>query len=114
MRFKGVCIRKPGNLNCYHQSSSVSGINLILCLGLKIPSTDTAIFKIDNQRGPTVQRKDLCSMLCDRLNGKGVWGRMDTCIWMAESLRCSPETITTLLVGYTPIQNKKFKKFVFL
>ena len=28
---------------------------------------------------------------------------------MAESLRCSPETITTLLVGYTPIQNKKFK-----
>ena len=29
---------------------------------------------------------------------------------MAESLRCSPETITTLLIGYTPIQNKKVKK----
>ena len=28
---------------------------------------------------------------------------------MAESLLCSPETITTLLTGYTPIQNKKFK-----
>ena len=29
---------------------------------------------------------------------------------MAESLRCSPETVTTLLIGYTPIQNKKVKK----
>ena len=28
--------------------------------------------------------------------------RMDTCICMAEYLRCSPETITTLLIGYTP------------
>ena len=36
--------------------------------------------------------------------GGGGWGRMDTCVCMAESLRCSPETITTLLVGYTPIQ----------
>ena len=33
----------------------------------------------------------------------------DTCIYMAESLHCSPETITTLLIDYTPIQNKKFK-----
>ena len=30
------------------------------------------------------------------------------CICMAESLHCSPETITTLLLGYTPIQKKKF------
>jgi len=29
---------------------------------------------------------------------------------MAESLHCLPETITTLLMGYTPIQNKKLKK----
>jgi len=28
---------------------------------------------------------------------------------MAESLHRSPETITTLLIGYTPIQNKKLK-----
>ena len=39
----------------------------------------------------------------------GIWGRMGTCICMAESLRCLPETITTLLMGYTPIQNKRFK-----
>ena len=40
---------------------------------------------------------------------------MDTCICMAESVHHSPETITTLLIGYTPIQNafgvlKKIKK----
>ena len=29
---------------------------------------------------------------------------------MAESLHCSPETITRLLISYTPIQNKKLKK----
>ena len=29
---------------------------------------------------------------------------------MAESLLCSPETITTLLIGYTPIQDRKLKK----
>lgn len=32
---------------------------------------------------------------------------MDTCMWLAESLRWSPETNTTLLIGYTPTQNKK-------
>ena len=35
---------------------------------------------------------------------------LDTCIRMAESLRYPPETISTLLIGYTPTQNKKFKK----
>ena len=39
-----------------------------------------------------------------------VWGRMDTYICMAESLHSSPETITTLLSGYTPIQNRKLEK----
>ena len=29
---------------------------------------------------------------------------------MAQSLRCSPETITTLLIGSTAIQNKKLKR----
>ena len=36
---------------------------------------------------------------------------MDTCICMAESFCCSPETIT-LLIGYTPIQSKKSFKNV--
>ena len=33
---------------------------------------------------------------------KGVWGKMDTCICMAESLCCPPETVT-LLVSYISI-----------
>ena len=35
---------------------------------------------------------------------------MDICICMAESLHRLPETITTLLIGYNPVQNKKLKK----
>lgn len=35
---------------------------------------------------------------------------MDTCIHMAESSCCPPETITTLWTGCTSIQNKKLKK----
>ena len=31
---------------------------------------------------------------------------------MAESLRYSPETITTLLTGYTSVQNKKILKII--
>ena len=46
------------------------------------------------------------SAQCASLDGRGVWGRMDTCIPMAESLHCSPEAITTLLTGYTMIKNK--------
>ena len=40
-----------------------------------------------------------------------IWGRMDTCMCVAESLHCSLETIT-FLIGYTPIKNEnlKFKK----
>ena len=54
---------------------------------------------------------ELCSTLCASLDGRGVWGSM----CMAESLHCSPETITTLLIGYISMQNvlgvKKIIKF---
>ena len=36
--------------------------------------------------------------------------KMDTCIFMSEFLCCPPETITTLLISYTPITNGKFLK----
>ena len=49
-------------------------------------------------------------MLCGSLDGREVWGKMDSGICIAESLHRSPETITIMLIGYTPIQNKKFKK----
>ena len=39
-------------------------------------------------------------MLCGSLDGRGVWGRMDTYLCMVESLHCSAETITTFSIGY--------------
>ena len=70
----------------------------------------SSLFKMDNQQGPTVQHREFCSMLCGSLDGKRVWGRMDTRICMAESLYRPSETITTLLIRYTPMQNKICKK----
>ena len=83
--------------------------NKLKCWGDWEGHVHTAIFKMDNQQKPSVQYMELCSMLSASLDGKMVSGRMDTCICMAESLPCSPETITTLLISYTLIQNKQFK-----
>ena len=64
---------------------------------------------MDTQQGPTIQHKELCSVLCVSLDGRGVQGRMNTCTCMVESLCfCPPKTITTLLISYTPTQ--KFPK----
>ena len=43
---------------------------------------------------------------------EGIWGvwDMDTCTRVAESLCWPPETITILLIGYAPIQNKQLKQ----
>ena len=54
--------------------------------------------------------KEPHSELCGSLDGRGVWGRRDACIGMTASLCCPSEAIMTLLISYTPIQNKKFKK----
>ena len=70
----------------------------------------TLIFKMDNQQGPAVQHRELCLPLYGSLDGRGVWGRMPSCICMAESLRCLSETTTTLLITYTSIQNAVLKK----
>ena len=51
---------------------------------------------------------ELCSIFCASLDEKGPWGRMDMCTCFVEFLCCSPETTKTLLIGYSPIQNKKF------
>ena len=67
----------------------------------------TAVFRMETQQGPAVQHRELCSMSCGSLDGRGVWGRMDTCTCTAESLYCPPETITVLLISYTPIHTKK-------
>ena len=54
-------------------------------------------------KDPLCTTGNSCSMLCGSLDRRGVCGKMDTRICMPEFLRCSPETITTLLTGYTPI-----------
>ena len=50
----------------------------------------TAICKMDNQQGPTVEHRELCSIFCNNLNGKSIWKRIDTCICITESLCCPP------------------------
>ena len=89
-------------------SQSPKVCSIYLCLFCRLY---TAIFKMDTHHGPAVAQRELCSMLYGSLDARGTWERMDTCICMAESLLCSPETITVLLISYTPIQNKKVKKF---
>ena len=64
----------------------------------------TAIFEMYNLEDPTVWHVKLCSMLYSSLNGKAVWERIDTCIFMAKSFHCSPKTTTTLLMSCTTIQ----------
>ena len=39
----------------------------------------------------------------DLKDARGLWGRLDTCTRMAESL-CCPEAITTLLIARVQIQ----------
>ena len=48
-------------------------------------------------------------MLYGTLDERGVWGRINTCICMAESLCCPPETLTALLLGILQYK-KKFKE----
>ena len=49
----------------------------------------TTVFKMDNKQEPAVLHREICSILCGGLDRRGVWGRMDTCICVAESLCCS-------------------------
>ena len=53
------------------------------------------------------------TLLCGSLDGKGVWGRMDTSVCMAESLCCPPETnniVNQLATPQYKIKSKKKKK----
>ena len=56
----------------------------------------------------------LCSMLCGSLGGRGVCKIMGACIFLTEFLCGSPKSRTNLLISYTPIQNKKFKKLFYV
>ena len=40
---------------------------------------------------------------------EGSLGEVDTCICMIKSLHCSPETVSTLVISYTPVPKVKKK-----
>lgn len=67
----------------------------------------SAVFKMDNPRDPQQSTAELRSALRGSLGGRELRAAW---VCVAESLRCSPETLTTLLTGYIPTQNKKFLK----
>ena len=90
--------RTENKLNCFLRKQTDPG-----CGVFKRQLVHTTIFKMDNQQGPTY-----CLMLCGSLDGRGVWGRMDTCMCMAEFLCYSSDNIAELLISYAKIQNKKF------
>ena len=50
--------------------------------------------------------QELCSMLCGSLDGRGLWGRTVTCVCLAESLRCSLETVINAVSRLYPPQYK--------
>ena len=62
----------------------------------------TATFKTENQQGLTVCHNELCSIFCNKLNGKRIWKRIDICVCITESLSCIPEANTTLLTNCSP------------
>ena len=61
-----------------------------------------------HQQGPIYSTGNSARWYMAAWTGGGL-GRMDTYTCMAESLHCSSETITTLLIGYTPIKIKSLK-----
>ena len=62
-------------------------------------------FKWITNKDLLLNYREFCSMLCGSLDGRGVWGRIDTCICVAESLHSSPKTTTALLIGGTVVKN---------
>ena len=62
------------------------------------------MFKMDSQQSHTVQHTELCPILCGSQDGRGVWGKVDTCVCMAESLCCPSESITKLLMALRSVQ----------
>ena len=69
----------------------------------------TAVVKRDNQQGPTIQHMALLSMSCGSVDGRVVWGRwIHVSVWL--SLFTVRLKLTTLLIGYTRIQNKSLRE----
>ena len=69
----------------------------------------SAVFKVDNQQGPTVQCRELSSRPCGSLDGREIWERMGSCTCMAESLGCASDSIANIInCLYANIKLKNF------
>lgn len=64
------------------------------------------IFKMNNQQGPTVQHSGTLLNVMAAWMGWELGENGYMYVWLRPS--CSPESITTLLTGYTRTPNKKF------
>ena len=65
---------------------------------------------MDNQQGPTVLHRELCSVLAGSLDGRGVSGRMGTCIcsgWVPLLSTCNYCNIVNQLYSHTKSKIKK-------
>ena len=70
----------------------------------------TAICERDDQQGPSVEHRELCSALHGSLEGREVAGSRYTCMygWGPLLFTCNGHNI--ILTGYTPILNKNFNR----
>ena len=76
---------------------------------VKSAGVPSAVLKTGSRQGPAAEQRGSFSIPWEP-GWDGAGGRRDTCPCIAEALCCSLETITALLTGYTPIQNKKCLK----
>ena len=85
--------RRPEVILCQYQQEPKTGLG------------DNIVWRKYWRNGEKEQG-ELCSVLCNNLIGRRIWKRIDTCICITESLSCTPETNTTLLINYTPYKIK--------
>ena len=66
-----------------HHTKNVGHLQNTVLLSFSLMKQLQKIIKQMKQQGPTIQNRQLCSRLCGSMDGKGIWGRMDTSIYMA-------------------------------
>lgn len=70
----------------------------------------TAICELDDQQGPSVEHRELCSALHGSLDGREAAGSRYTCKYGWGPLLFTWNSHNVILTGYTPTLNKKFKR----
>ena len=61
----------------------------------------------NNQKGLTIQHRELRSIFCNNLNGKKNWKRIDTYICISDSICFVPEANTIVNQLYATIKFKE-------